>query len=76
MAISPDSPFARIESNIWSSLIAVIDSSQLVRKMTPFVYLSYQRARRMLWVFTVMALASSGLMIGFVAGLLAAKLSS
>lgn len=75
MAVTPKRPFAQIESDFWSTLTAMMDSLRFARILAPFAFWTFQRVRGLLWVFIVMALASGGLTLGFVAGLLARRLS-
>ena len=72
MAMITKKPFARIESTFWSALVTVMDSSSIARKLTPPGYRILQRMSEVSWIYISLGLATSGLILGFAAGMLVA----
>ncbi|MEK6256806.1 MAG: hypothetical protein N2C13_05760 [Chloroflexota bacterium] len=70
MTVIPISLRTRIESNFWSTLVVLMDNSELARQLTPKVMMGWRRARNYMWIPKSIGLASGGLLFGFVAGML------
>lgn len=70
MTVIPISLRTRIVSNFWSTLVVLMDNSELARQLTPKVILGWQQARDYMWIPKAVGMASVGLLFGFAVGML------